>query len=699
MNDLSSIIENYVAEAKTAPRLFSDLAKVEGYIGESYKTRALIELIQNADDAGATTFGLHDFANGLAIGNNGRAFTLTDIEALCRSGASQKQRDGTTIGYRGIGFKSVVNLASQVFVFSGNHAFYFCKQATKRLFPAATDVPLIRIPHLLSSALLSNVGIAAKMLSDKHHYETLFVFLGLDERLSAAELASFDRGAMLFLRNLKSIRFDLSAVSRLISREEKFLHGRTVVELIEGQKIDWWEVMESDHKATSKVAFKCDLESGDIVPAEFEESVFHSFTPTEDYAGARLKINGDFSTDPSRKTIDMDDRSKSAFEDSVELLRGKVLALMNEEVVSKDFFSVFVERSTQNMNRKNLKLLEHLAKRLNDSSLKTSVGKSRSFSSLRLRPEWLNYDDYLSFEKAGITCLSRNLVVLYPSLRNFLQLAGNRALSLNEVIEHANNVNLSTMGAAQIFARIVDQMRYSLGKAELRRLSVLRIFPTSDDELLLATDVQTTNNLHPKFIQHLLDNCELHDLRLFFSKLRIEAGADFQEKRRPVQPNEDNPTRSRGDVLETQFRVTPKIKKWRSGEQNTEEYFRALKGVASVTDISKANVGYDLEVILENNEKLYVEVKNVSAFGDTFKLTNNEYTTAHQYGDSYILAIIINSTPFQIRIIRNPVETLQLHKQCERWAWSCDDYSGQLVEATNATNSELSNSKQYRSRQ
>jgi len=681
LNDLSTLIENYVAEAQTAPRLFSDLAKVEGYIGESYKTRGVIELIQNADDAGATTFALHDFENGLAVGNNGRAFTLADIEALCRSGASQKQRNGTTIGYRGIGFKSVVNLASQVFVFSGNHAFYFCKQATKRLFPDATDVPLIRIPHLLNSGLFSNVADAAKAITSKNNYETLFVFLGLDKRLSEAELTSFDRGAMLFLRNLESIRFDLSSVSRFVSRKEKNFQDRNVVELVEGKEVDYWEVMESDHKATTKVAFKCDLESGDIVPAGFEESVFHSFTPTEDYAGARLKINGDFSTDPSRKTIDMDDRSLRAFEDAVELLTGMVLALINSEIVRKDFFSVFVDSE----NRSNSKLLKLVANRLKDSLLKTSANKTAAFSSLRLRPDWLNYDDYLSFETTGITCLNKCLIGLYPSLLEFLRLVGIPVMTLNQVIEHTNKTQLSTMGAAQVFARIVDQMRYSLRESDVDRIRNIQIFPNLNNEILQATEHQTTDNLHPKFVQHLIDNCELPDLRLFFSKLNIKAGVEFQSKRHVVQRNETAAPQSHSVDPSTKFRTTPNIRKWRSGEQNSEEYFRALSGVASVSDVSKANVGYDLEAILEDGEKIYIEVKNVSSFGDPIKLTNNEYTTGHQYGDRYFLAIIINSTPFQIRVIRNPVESLQLHKQCERWAWSCDDYLDQLVDAKTTT--------------
>lgn len=48
----------FVDEAKQSPLLFSDLASVEGYISESYSGRSLIELLQNADDAGANAFFL-----------------------------------------------------------------------------------------------------------------------------------------------------------------------------------------------------------------------------------------------------------------------------------------------------------------------------------------------------------------------------------------------------------------------------------------------------------------------------------------------------------------------------------------------------------------------------------------------------------------------------------------------------------------
>jgi hypothetical protein len=146
---ISILIDGLVREAAQAPRLFSDLAKIEKYIAESYKTRALIELLQNADDAGATEFIAQSVDDGLVVANDGRAFTIADVEALCRSGASNKHRGGATIGYRGIGFKSVVNLADRVWVFSGEQRFLFDRERTRSVLGFEHDVPLIRIPHLV----------------------------------------------------------------------------------------------------------------------------------------------------------------------------------------------------------------------------------------------------------------------------------------------------------------------------------------------------------------------------------------------------------------------------------------------------------------------------------------------------------------------------------------------------------------------
>src|SRR4030065_1473908 len=95
---INTLRTEFIQEATSAPKLFKDLAKVEHYIAESYKTRSFIELIQNADDAESTIFGVHGFDGGLIVANNGHPFTVADIEALCRSGSSNKTRSGKHFG-------------------------------------------------------------------------------------------------------------------------------------------------------------------------------------------------------------------------------------------------------------------------------------------------------------------------------------------------------------------------------------------------------------------------------------------------------------------------------------------------------------------------------------------------------------------------------------------------------------------------
>lgn len=100
------------------------------------------ELLQNADDA-ARQEGLHievEFYlldRHLLVQHNGKPFSPQDVEALCRYGApgkgpeaeaaSEKQYDLKKTGYKGIGFKSVFNIADKVWVLSDGYTFRFDK--------------------------------------------------------------------------------------------------------------------------------------------------------------------------------------------------------------------------------------------------------------------------------------------------------------------------------------------------------------------------------------------------------------------------------------------------------------------------------------------------------------------------------------------------------------------------------------------
>src|SRR5437588_2760915 len=71
------------------------------------------ELLQNADDAGATSASVAIEGDEFVFSHNGEDFVEEHFASLCRFGYSNK-RALHTIGFRGIGFKSTFSLGDIV---------------------------------------------------------------------------------------------------------------------------------------------------------------------------------------------------------------------------------------------------------------------------------------------------------------------------------------------------------------------------------------------------------------------------------------------------------------------------------------------------------------------------------------------------------------------------------------------------------
>lgn len=71
------------------------------------------ELLQNADDAGATEARIEITASGFSLAHNGKDFTEEQFRSLCSFGLSSK-RNLHTVGFRGVGFKSTFSLGDEV---------------------------------------------------------------------------------------------------------------------------------------------------------------------------------------------------------------------------------------------------------------------------------------------------------------------------------------------------------------------------------------------------------------------------------------------------------------------------------------------------------------------------------------------------------------------------------------------------------
>jgi len=87
----------------------------------------LSELLQNADDAGATAASVSIENGWFIFRHDGHDFTEGEFRSLCRFGFSNKRRL-LTIGFRGIGFKSVFSLGRAAEVLTETIAIRFVRE-------------------------------------------------------------------------------------------------------------------------------------------------------------------------------------------------------------------------------------------------------------------------------------------------------------------------------------------------------------------------------------------------------------------------------------------------------------------------------------------------------------------------------------------------------------------------------------------
>lgn len=173
----------------------------------------LLELLQNADDCvfassvvPTVKFTYKDHSNGraatLRIDCNEVGFRSTNVEAICSLSESSKpkaENPSSTTGEKGIGFKSVFDVANVVWIRSGHYSFKFVNDEAKALSmiaPYWASFP--EDDHRLS----------------RHTSLLLELSPKCDRRLLLERLKSIDPDTALFLRNLKVIKIEVNKEGR-----------------------------------------------------------------------------------------------------------------------------------------------------------------------------------------------------------------------------------------------------------------------------------------------------------------------------------------------------------------------------------------------------------------------------------------------------------------------------------------------------
>ena len=252
----------------------------------------LSELLQNADDAGASDARVSIENNRFVFEHNGEDFIEAHFASICRFGYSNK-RALHTIGFRGIGFKSTFSLGDRVELFTPTLAVAF--ERTRFTQPHWIDGR-----HLTSGTTRVEVAIADPLLRRE-------VEKNLDEWLKSSV-------SLLFFKKIRRLRIGNSEVhwqslgpgpiaeSEWMALDEKandpFLLVRSGEEAFPAEALD--EIRKERMLGAE--------DSGDFPPCRVEivlgaKGRLYVVLPTGVETGLPFACNAPFIQDPARLKI------------------------------------------------------------------------------------------------------------------------------------------------------------------------------------------------------------------------------------------------------------------------------------------------------------------------------------------------------------------------------------------------------------
>lgn len=297
--------------------------------GRLYTDRShfVFELLQNAEDAGATKILFCLFDDRLEVTHNGRRFNEQDVRGVCGVGEGTKTEDLTKIGKIGIGFKSVYAYTNSPEVHSDGEAF--------------------KIEHYVRPYAVSPKPIG-------NSWTTLFLFPfnipTISTEIACKEigrrLENLNARTLLFLRNIEEIEYRLpNLINGVYLRDEVSRGSGRKVRVI-GQKNgkdedENWLIFErlvstpeKNGKVRVEVSFKLENENREGIKVErivkVNESPLIVYFPTEKYTKLGFLIQGPYRTTPPRDNIPIDDKWNETLLRETSILITDVLPMIKE---------------------------------------------------------------------------------------------------------------------------------------------------------------------------------------------------------------------------------------------------------------------------------------------------------------------------------------------------------------------------------
>lgn len=307
--EINNIKDSYI---KSVHRLNSDNGTAVSFT-KDYAGRQIYELLQNAEDQVIDENGIVKIVlsgNKLTVSNTGLPFSekgLISILYVCDS--SKEHLTDKTIGYKGIGFRSVLNWSNDIKIISNGLKLEFSEKQAEDTFNSiltevenrekyesdyksnnVTKVPVLVCPNITSAPIKNN------------GFDTILEFICFDSVIDNVkeQIEELKPEVLLFLTKIKTIDFEIDGKKKRFSRSENSDGTKKILSIDYFNKSDT-EIKEYDFFTEKgsidgnfyEISIGYDRkrrESGDVLYSYFKTNVAISF-PAYIHATFELSSN------------------------------------------------------------------------------------------------------------------------------------------------------------------------------------------------------------------------------------------------------------------------------------------------------------------------------------------------------------------------------------------------------------------------
>lgn len=318
------------------------------------KSHFVYELLQNAEDAEASSIKFIQYEDCLQVMHDGNPFTTENLQGLCDIGKSDKVNNLNQIGEFGVGFKSVFGICDTVRLYSapeGRDISDSCQPFAIEIqdFTKPVDIPSVPVPKGYTTLFVFPYRVGFQFSG--------FKTIAALNKVISERLKNLGVTTLLFMRHLKLIEYEIKIPGQNASGEylldQEVINDHCVrVSAVESENkkedssISFIKFTMPIDSATSMrtidIAFAISTDkNGKTSFVKTKNPYISVYFPTETRSELDFIVQGPFRTTPNRESVPEKEEENIALAKKVsKLLRSSVLELRDMKMVDLSLIQI-----------------------------------------------------------------------------------------------------------------------------------------------------------------------------------------------------------------------------------------------------------------------------------------------------------------------------------------------------------------------